>query len=91
MKIMAGSAALGGMRSVSYLPFWRTKLEVCARIQHMHNPAQNQPIVITARPRLVSRQMRCDLRPLLIVEPKQMRFHRLAPISVDQLLESKHG
>jgi len=41
MKIMAGSAALGGMRSVSYLPFWRTKLEVCARLQHMHNPSKS--------------------------------------------------
>jgi hypothetical protein len=68
-----------------------TKLEVCARLQHMHDPTQNQPIVIPARSRLVSRQMRRDLRPLLIVEPKQMRFHRLAPISVDQPLESKHG
>src|ERR1700730_11689626 len=36
-------------------------------------------------------QKRLDLRPLLIVEPKQMRFHRLASKSVDQPLESKHG
>jgi hypothetical protein len=34
--------------------------------------------------------MRLDLRPLLIVEPKQMRVHRLAPESVDQPSESKH-
>jgi hypothetical protein len=40
---------------------------------------------------LVCRQKRLDLRPLLIVEPKQMRFHRLASKSVDQPLESKHG
>jgi hypothetical protein len=34
---------------------------------------------------------RLDLRPLLIVDPKQMRFHRRASKSVDQPLESKHG
>ena len=38
--------------------------------QHMHDPAQNQPIVFTLRSRLFCRQMRLDLCPLLIVEPK---------------------
>lgn len=48
------------------------------RSSALHDPAQNQPVVFAARPRLVCRQMRRDLRPLLIVEPKQMRFHRLS-------------
>lgn len=43
-----------------------------ADFQHVHDPAQNQPVVFAARPRLVCRQMRLYLRPLLIAEPKQM-------------------
>jgi hypothetical protein len=48
-----------------------TKLEVCARLQHMHDLAQNQPMVFAFRPWLVYRQMRLDIRPLLVVEPKK--------------------
>jgi len=32
--------------------------------------------------------MRNDLRPLLIGEPKQIRIHRLGPLTVDQAIES---
>ena len=54
-----------------------------AHFEHVHDPAQNPPIILTPRPRLNLGQMRFDLRPLLIVKPKQMRGHRLVPKSVD--------
>jgi hypothetical protein len=40
----------------------------------MHDPAQNPPIVFSLRPGLVSWQMRLDLRPLRVAEPKQASF-----------------
>jgi len=36
----------------------------------MHDPAQNPSIIMALGAALVPRQMRLDLRPLLIVEPK---------------------
>src|ERR1700730_10035574 len=59
--------------------------------QHMHDPAQNQSIVLACRTWLDLRQIWFDLRPLLIAEPKQMRIHRFAPEPVDYPLESKPG
>jgi hypothetical protein len=32
-----------------------------------------------------------NLRPLLVIEPKEVRAHRLVPESVDQAVESTHG
>ena len=43
---------------------------------HMHDPAQNPPIIKALRTTLVGRQMRLDLRPLFIAEPKQISAHR---------------
>jgi hypothetical protein len=48
----------------------------------MHDPAQDAAIVFASRTRLIGRQQRLDLRPLLVVKPKQIRPqfrpHRLA-------------
>jgi hypothetical protein len=41
----------------------------------MHDPAQDASIVLALRARLVPRQMRHDLRPLLFLEPKQICIH----------------
>jgi len=54
-----------------------------ADFEHVHDPAQNSPIILALRPRLDLGQMRLDLRPLVIVKPKQMRVHRLASESID--------
>ena len=62
-----------------------------ANTQHMHDAAQNPPVVFSIRTRLVGRQMGNDLRPLLVIEPKEVRAHRLVPESVDQAVESTHG
>jgi hypothetical protein len=62
-----------------------------ADLHDVHDPAQDASIVVALRPTLVRRQVRHDLRPLLIGEPKQMRIHRPAPELVDQPLESEHG
>jgi hypothetical protein len=62
-----------------------------ADLQNVHDPAENASIVVTLRPRLVRRQTRLDLRPLLVREPEQMRFHRLAPQSFGQPYESEYG
>src|SRR5271163_1082738 len=62
-----------------------------ADLQNVHDPAENASIVVTSRSRLVRRQMRLDLRPPLVREPEQMRFHRLAPQSFGQPFESEYG
>ena len=66
----------------------RAILPAAADFQNMHDPAQNASIILALGTRLVRRQMRNDLRPLLIVEPKQIRIHRLGPMTVDQAIES---
>ena len=68
--------------------FLRAILPAAADFQNMHDPAQNASIILALGTRLVRRQMRNDLRPLLIVEPKQIRIHRLGPMTVDQAIES---
>jgi Fibronectin type III-like domain len=68
--------------------FLRAILPAAADFQNMHDPAQYASIILALGTRLVRRQMRNDLRPLLIVEPKQIRIHRLGPMSVDQAIES---
>jgi hypothetical protein len=57
----------------------------------MHDPAQNASIILALRAGLPGRQKRLNLRPLLVIEPKQVRPHELAPDSVDQPVESQHG
>jgi hypothetical protein len=71
--------------------FLRAVFPATAHLLHMHDSAQDTPIILSRRPRLVGRQMRLNLRPLLIAEPKQIRAHRLGSKSVDQALESTHG
>ena len=61
-----------------------------SRFQDMHDPAQDPSIVIALGTRLVRRQMRDDLRPLLIAEPKQIRLPGLGRQLIDQTLEAKH-
>jgi hypothetical protein len=42
-----------------------------SRFHHVHDPAQNSPIVFALWTGLVCRQMRLNFRPLLIAEPEQ--------------------
>src|SRR5215831_16446715 len=58
-------------------------------LEHMHDPAQNAPIILALRAALIGWQMWLNLRPLLIIEPKQVRSHWLAPDSLDQPVESQ--
>jgi hypothetical protein len=71
--------------------FGRAILPTTANAQHVHDAAQNPPIIMPRRATLIGRQMRNDFRPLLIGEPEQVRVHRLASESVDQAVESRHG
>lgn len=50
--------------------FRRTILPATTHFQNVHDPAQDAPIVLALGAGLVRRQMRNDLRPLLIVELK---------------------
>ena len=49
---------------------FRTILPAAADLKHVHDTAQNAAIILTLRPRLIGRQIRNDLRPLIIVEPE---------------------
>jgi len=55
----------------------RTVLPAASDFLHMHDAAQYPPIIVALGTTLVGRQMRLDLRPLGVVEPKQIRAHRL--------------
>src|SRR6516165_12442652 len=55
--------------------FWGTVLPSTARLQYMHDPAQDPSIVLRLRTRSIHRNERPDLRPLLFIEPKQIRSH----------------
>jgi hypothetical protein len=65
-------------------------LPAATDLQHMHDPAQDAPVVLALGARLVTRQMQNNLRPLLVIKPKQIRIHGLGLQAVDQALESKH-
>jgi hypothetical protein len=81
-----GEPVIDGLVRTVFL--W-TILPATADFQNMHDPAQDASIVLARRARLVRRQMWNDFRPLLIVEPKQIRIHGLRlPNSVDQAIES---
>jgi hypothetical protein len=41
-------------------------------LHHVHNPAQNAPIIVAFWTALICRQVRLDLRPLLVTEPEQL-------------------
>lgn len=56
--------------------FQRAVFPAAAHLLHVHDPAQNPTIVMALGTRLVGRQMRLDLRPLLVVEPEQIRAHQ---------------
>jgi hypothetical protein len=57
----------------------------------MHNPAQNTPVIFARWTGLLGWQKPLNLRPSLVIEPKQVRPHESAPDSVDQPVESQHG
>jgi hypothetical protein len=57
--------------------FARAVLPATADPLHVHDAAQNPTIILSLRAGLVLRQMRLDLRPLLVAKPKQIRAHRL--------------
>ena len=66
--------------TVVYGPYsgWRI-LPTTSRLQHMDDPAQNPSIILRLRTGAVHRNQRLDLRPLHIIQPEQIRSHRLAP------------
>lgn len=49
---------------------FRAILPAAADLEHVHDTAQNAAVILALRPRLIGRQMRNDLRPLIIVEPE---------------------
>jgi hypothetical protein len=49
--------------------FARTVLPTAANALHVHDAAQNPPIILSLGAGLVGRQTRCDLRPLLVGKP----------------------
>jgi hypothetical protein len=53
--------------------FRRAVNPAASRLEHMHDPAQYAAIVFARRTRLIGRQQRLDLRPLLVAKPKQIR------------------
>jgi hypothetical protein len=61
----------GLMRAI----FERTVFPATALLLHVHDSAQNPSIIMALRAGLVGRQMRLDLRPLLVVEPEQICAH----------------
>jgi hypothetical protein len=71
--------------------FARAVFPATADLLHMHDPTQDSSIIVPLWARLVGRQMRRDLRPLLVAEPEQVCAHRLGSDSVDQAFESTHG
>jgi hypothetical protein len=58
--------------------FFRAILPTAADLQNMHDPAQDTAIVCAFGARLVGRQVWDDLRPLLVIKPKQIRIHGLS-------------
>jgi hypothetical protein len=59
--------------------FRRTVLSSTAGLQHMDDPAQNPSVVLRLRTRAMHWNERLDLRPLRVIQPKQVRSHQLAP------------
>ena len=59
----------------------RAILPAAADLQNVHDAAENAALVLPLGSGLVRRQMRNDLCPLFVIEPKQARVHRLDPQS----------
>jgi hypothetical protein len=57
----------------------RTILPATAASLHVHDAAQYPPVIVSRRTALVSRQLRLNLRPLFVAEPKQARVHGWPP------------
>jgi hypothetical protein len=71
--------------------FRRTIDPSTSALEHMHDPAQNAPIVLRLHATAIAWNKRLNPRPLPVAKPKQVRPHLLAPDSVDQPVESQHG
>src|SRR6478672_37585 len=72
--------------------FRRTIDPSTSALEHMHDPAQNAPIVLRLHATLIAWNKRLNPRPLPVAKPKQVRPHLLGPPdSVDQPVESQHG
>jgi hypothetical protein len=52
----------------------------------VHDAAQYPPVIVSRRTALVSRQLRFNLRPLFIAEPKKARVHGWSPNPLTNLL-----
>ena len=61
-------------------------LPTTAHLLHMHDTAQDAPIIVALRTALVLRQMRLDLRPLIVVEPEQASAHGLVSVQLTKPL-----
>ena len=61
--------------------FGRAVFPAAAHLLHVHDPAQNPSIIVARRTRLIGRQMRLNLRPLLVAEPEQIHAHGLGSLN----------
>ena len=78
----------GLMRAV----FPRAIFPTTADLLHMHDSAQDSSIIMALGTGLVGRQMRLDLHPVLVAEPKQFCAHTAWLLNrLTKLLESTHG
>ena len=60
--------------------FRRTIDPSTSALEHMHDPAQNAPIVLRLHATAIAWNKRLNPRPLPVAKPKQVRPHLLAPI-----------
>jgi hypothetical protein len=79
----AGEAIVDGFVRAIFL---RAILPAAPDLEDMHDPAQYTPVILALGSGLVRRQMRNDLRPLLIIKPKQIRVHGLGPLTLTRPL-----
>src|SRR5271165_5642554 len=59
--------------------FRRTIDPSTSALEHMHDPAQNAPIVLRLHATAIAWNKRLNPRPLPVAKPKQVRPHLLAP------------
>src|SRR4026207_713879 len=59
--------------------FRRTIDPPTSALKHMHDPAQNAPIVLRLHATAIAWNKRLNPRPLPVAKPKQVRPHLLAP------------
>ena len=69
----------------------RTIAPACAALKHVNDTADNASIVITLRTSLVRRQMRLNLSPLFVVQPKQPFAHQNLPCRINSARQNQRS